>query len=164
MLFSVENVGRITTSKNKADKWQHCVMHPKCFGLCPAERKQLVKVSIRQSSRQLAWWDFFWFGNGWTFLTLGKPFSIHWILFQTCTCRIVMDHLSFGSIQVNWSHFRVQVESVSWVTVQISMGTSHGILLKSLVHCWYVTRVMIWLQHWSYVPCLLYIIIDRTVV
>ena len=53
--------------------------------------------------------------------------------------RVVTSHLSFGSSRVIWSHFRVRVESVSRVTVQISVGTRHGILLQSLVHCWHVT-------------------------
>ena len=44
--------------------------------------------------------------------------------------RVVTSHLSFGSSRVIWSHFRVRVESSH---MQISMGTSHGILLESLV-------------------------------
>ena len=47
--------------------------------------------------------------------------------------RVVMSHLSFGWSRVIWSDFRVRVESSQSSHVQISMGTSHGILLESLV-------------------------------
>ena len=62
---------------------------------------------------------------------------------QVCItpAMVVTSHLSFGSSRVIWSHFRVLVELSQSSHVQISMGTSHGILLESLVMSWYVTRV-----------------------
>ena len=50
----------------------------------------------------------------------------------------VTSHLSFGSIRVIWSHFRVRVESVA------SCTNFNG--NESLVMSWYVTRLQHWMQ------------------
>ena len=67
------------------------------------------------------------------------------ILLSFGTFRVVTSHFSFRSSRVIWSHFMVRVESSQSSPVQISMETSHRILLESLVMFWYVTRV--WLDY-----------------
>ena len=56
--------------------------------------------------------------------------------------------LSFGLSRVIWSHFRVRVKSV--YKFQRERVTEYY-----SSHCWYVTRVMTWLQH-CYVAILWY--------
>ena len=51
--------------------------------------------------------------------------------FSKSILRVVTSHLNFGSSLVIWSHFRVESSQSSHV--QISMGTSHGILLETFV-------------------------------